>query len=80
MRLAEARSGVRETLRRGGFEEHCGSVVAVQPVSQGDLGVAVEWLTPSLPEAPSSMMSPTVSASRTTNGRANVGRFSEEVP
>jgi SulP family sulfate permease len=38
-RLAEARGDVRETLRRAGFEEHCGSVVPVQPVAK----VISEW-------------------------------------
>ena len=38
-RLAEARGDVRETLRRAGFEEHCGSVVPVQPVAK----VVSEW-------------------------------------
>ena len=38
-RLAEARGDVRETLRRAGFEEHCGPVVPVQPVAT----VVDEW-------------------------------------
>jgi sulfate permease, SulP family len=38
-RLAEARGDVRETLRRGGFEEHSGPVVANQPVAT----VVGEW-------------------------------------
>jgi sulfate permease, SulP family len=38
-RLAEARGDVRETLRRAGFEEHCGPVVPVQPVAR----VISEW-------------------------------------
>jgi SulP family sulfate permease len=38
-RLAEARGDVRETLRRAGFEEHCGRVVPVQPVAT----VVSEW-------------------------------------
>jgi MFS superfamily sulfate permease-like transporter len=38
-RLAEARGEVRETLRRAGFEEHCGPVVPVQPVAT----VVEEW-------------------------------------
>jgi MFS superfamily sulfate permease-like transporter len=38
-RLAEARGEVRETLRRAGFEEHCGPVVATQPVAT----VIAEW-------------------------------------
>jgi high affinity sulfate transporter 1 len=38
-RLAEARGDVRETLRRAGFEEHCGPVVPVQPVAK----VVSEW-------------------------------------
>jgi MFS superfamily sulfate permease-like transporter len=33
LRLAEARSGVRETLRRGGFEQHYGPVEADQTVA-----------------------------------------------
>lgn len=37
--LAEARGDVRETLRRAGFEEHCGPVVPVQPVTT----VVDEW-------------------------------------
>ena len=38
-RLAEARGDVRETLRRAGFEEHCGPVVPDQPVAT----VVAEW-------------------------------------
>ncbi len=37
--LAEARGDVRETLRRAGFEEHCGPVVANQAVA----AVVAEW-------------------------------------
>ena len=39
MRLAEARGGVRETLRRSGFAERCRPVEANQPVSR----VVAEW-------------------------------------
>jgi high affinity sulfate transporter 1 len=38
-RLAEARGDVRETLRRAGFEEHCGPVAANQPVAT----VLTQW-------------------------------------
>ena len=38
-RLAEARGEVRETLRRAGFEEHCGPLLANQPVAT----VIEEW-------------------------------------
>jgi MFS superfamily sulfate permease-like transporter len=34
LRLAEARGNVRETLRRSGFAERCGEVVANQPVTR----------------------------------------------
>jgi sulfate permease, SulP family len=40
-RLAEARGDVRETLRRAGFEEHAGPVLANQPVSK----VIADWRT-----------------------------------
>jgi MFS superfamily sulfate permease-like transporter len=39
LRLAEARGDVRETLRRAGFEEKCGPVVAHQTVA----AVVAEW-------------------------------------
>jgi len=39
LRLAEARGNVRETLRRSGFAERCGEVVANQPVAR----VVEEW-------------------------------------
>ena len=38
-RLAEARGDVRETLHRAGFEEHCGPLLANQPVAT----VIAEW-------------------------------------
>jgi SulP family sulfate permease len=34
LRLAEARGDVRETLRRAGFEEHCGPLLANRPVAE----------------------------------------------
>lgn len=39
LRLAEARGGVRETLRRAGFHERCSPVIANQPVAT----VVREW-------------------------------------
>jgi hypothetical protein len=33
LRFAEARSGVRETLRRGGFEQHYGAIEPDQTVA-----------------------------------------------
>ena len=44
-RLAEARGDVRETLRRAGFEEHCGPLVPNQPVAT----VIEQWRAESPP-------------------------------
>ena len=43
-RLAEARGDVRETLRRAGFEQHCGPVAAEPAGGDGHRGVASRGL------------------------------------